>query len=303
MIAVANFIGLPLLFLSTTMIARAQMPDWMQTRPRASTRSTGASSAARERSCCRAPTGARSASHLGYLLALTAVTARARPGRSALPALALSRRPSDADRPGTQIAWPVVTAAPLRRRARRRRPRGARRPRSPSSSPRRRRSPARPRPRRPSATRTSSTVPCIGLTTTSPPPAPRGSRAALAPPARELAVAAARAAAPSPRRGDRPPRPLSLACRLVTTLRPALRLPSLPDERTARRLLRQLLATRRAPWHVSPATKHGCASSARWKPSSDSTPPISNSASARSIRRRACSRSASCTISFAIIGS
>jgi ABC-2 type transport system permease protein len=31
MIAVANFIGLPLLFLSTTMIARAQMPGWMQT--------------------------------------------------------------------------------------------------------------------------------------------------------------------------------------------------------------------------------------------------------------------------------
>ena len=31
MIAVANFIGLPLLFLSTTMIARPQMPQWMQT--------------------------------------------------------------------------------------------------------------------------------------------------------------------------------------------------------------------------------------------------------------------------------
>jgi len=31
MIAVANFIGLPLLFLSTTMIAKAQMPGWMQT--------------------------------------------------------------------------------------------------------------------------------------------------------------------------------------------------------------------------------------------------------------------------------
>ena len=30
MIAVANFIGLPLLFLSTTMIARPQMPGWMQ---------------------------------------------------------------------------------------------------------------------------------------------------------------------------------------------------------------------------------------------------------------------------------
>jgi len=34
MIAVANFIGLPLLFLSTTMIARAQMPHWMRTAAR-----------------------------------------------------------------------------------------------------------------------------------------------------------------------------------------------------------------------------------------------------------------------------
>jgi ABC-2 type transport system permease protein len=34
MIAIANFIGLPLLFLSTTMIARAQMPGWMQTAAR-----------------------------------------------------------------------------------------------------------------------------------------------------------------------------------------------------------------------------------------------------------------------------
>jgi len=31
MIAVANFIGLPLLFLSSTMIAKTQMPGWMQT--------------------------------------------------------------------------------------------------------------------------------------------------------------------------------------------------------------------------------------------------------------------------------
>ena len=31
MIAVANFIGLPLLFLSTTMNAKANMPEWMQT--------------------------------------------------------------------------------------------------------------------------------------------------------------------------------------------------------------------------------------------------------------------------------
>jgi ABC-2 type transport system permease protein len=34
MIAVANFIGLPLLFLSSTLLARAQMPGWMQTAAR-----------------------------------------------------------------------------------------------------------------------------------------------------------------------------------------------------------------------------------------------------------------------------
>ncbi len=31
MIAVANFIGLPLLFLSSTLLAATQMPHWMQT--------------------------------------------------------------------------------------------------------------------------------------------------------------------------------------------------------------------------------------------------------------------------------
>jgi ABC-2 type transport system permease protein len=30
MIALANFIGLPLLFVSTTLLARGQMPHWMQ---------------------------------------------------------------------------------------------------------------------------------------------------------------------------------------------------------------------------------------------------------------------------------
>ena len=34
MIAVANFIGLPLMFLSTMLLARAQMPGWMQTASR-----------------------------------------------------------------------------------------------------------------------------------------------------------------------------------------------------------------------------------------------------------------------------
>ena len=100
MIAVANFIGLPLLFLSSTMIARPQMPHWMQSRARLQPGRLGRA-APRARSCCRAPTGARSALHLGYLLALTAVTAAfATWTFRVVPALALSRaaaRPIDAD--------------------------------------------------------------------------------------------------------------------------------------------------------------------------------------------------------------
>src|ERR671935_42877 len=49
--------------------------------------------------------------------------------------------------------------------------------------------------------------------------------------------------------------------------------------------------------------KHGCISSALWKPTSVLTPSTTSSSSARSIRRRACSRSTPCVISFAIIGS
>ena len=40
-----------------------------------------------------------------------------------------------------------------------------------------------------------------------------------------------------------------------------------------------------SPWHVSPRTKHSCESSALWKPSSVFGPSITNSSSARSIRR------------------
>ncbi len=61
--------------------------------------------------------------------------------------------------------------------------------------------------------------------------------------------------------------------------------------------------TRRRPWQVSPATKHCVSSSARWKPSSVVGPSITNSSSARSIRRRACSRSTSWTMSLAMSGS
>jgi ABC-2 type transport system permease protein len=75
MIAIANFIGLPLLFLSTTMIARAQMPDWMQTAAKFNPVDWGVR-AARE---VVLPGTAWSAvgEYLLLLLALTALTAAA----------------------------------------------------------------------------------------------------------------------------------------------------------------------------------------------------------------------------------
>jgi len=57
------------------------------------------------------------------------------------------------------------------------------------------------------------------------------------------------------------------------------------------------------PWHVSPSWKHGCESSALWKPISVFTPPIRYSPRARSMRPTASSRSAPRTISLATIGS
>lgn len=73
MIALANFIGLPLLFLSTTMIARAQMPGWMQSAARFNPVDWGVR-AARE---VVLPGTSWSAVgwHLLLLLALSAVTA------------------------------------------------------------------------------------------------------------------------------------------------------------------------------------------------------------------------------------
>jgi ABC-2 type transport system permease protein len=73
MIAVANFIGLPLLFLSTTMIARAQMPGWMQSVARFNPVDWGVR-AAREVVLPGTSWGTV-ALYLGLLLALSAVTA------------------------------------------------------------------------------------------------------------------------------------------------------------------------------------------------------------------------------------
>jgi ABC-2 type transport system permease protein len=72
MIAVANFIGLPLLFLSTTMIARAQMPHWMQQVARFNPVDWGVR-AAREVVLPGTSWGTVGW-HLLFLLALTAVT-------------------------------------------------------------------------------------------------------------------------------------------------------------------------------------------------------------------------------------
>ena len=72
MIAVANFIGLPLLFLSTTMIAKAQMPGWMQTAAKFNPVDWGVK-AARE-VVLPGTSWSTVGWHLLFLLALTAAT-------------------------------------------------------------------------------------------------------------------------------------------------------------------------------------------------------------------------------------
>ena len=135
----------------------------------------------------------------------------------------------------------------------------------------------------PSATSTASTVPCIGLTTASSPAsrprrrAPRSRRArASARPRRlgldERDVEAAAVELDHARR----------ARATARRRRPTARLPL--SHATTPSPLRQLLRLDDAVRRSLRSTKHGCARSARWKPSSVVTPPISNSSSARSIR-------------------
>jgi len=73
MIGVANFIGLPLMFLSSILIAQRTMPDWMETVSHYNPVDWGAV-AARHAIVTGGEWGSIGA-HLGYLLALTAVTA------------------------------------------------------------------------------------------------------------------------------------------------------------------------------------------------------------------------------------
>ena len=73
MIGVANFVGLPLLFLSSTLLASRTMPDWMQSVARFNPVNWGVS-AARE-AALRGTDWSTVASHLGFLAALTAATA------------------------------------------------------------------------------------------------------------------------------------------------------------------------------------------------------------------------------------
>ena len=174
MIAIANFIGLPLLFLSTTMIARSQMPGWMQTAAKFNPVDWGVK-AARE---VVLPGTAWSSVGWYLLLLLGALGRHRRVGDvdvPRVPALALARvrRADHADR----LAGGDGVAGCDRDGARRRR-RRVRPPRSPSSSPRRCRGRRPASTVSPSATFTSSTVPCIGLTTApEPPPAPPTPRA------------------------------------------------------------------------------------------------------------------------------
>jgi ABC-2 type transport system permease protein len=72
-IALANFISLPLLFLSSTLLAQAQMPHWMRVLSNFNPVNWGVHAA---RSVVLADTDwASVGAHLGYLLALSAVTA------------------------------------------------------------------------------------------------------------------------------------------------------------------------------------------------------------------------------------
>ena len=72
MIAVANFIGLPLLFLSSTLLATKQMPHWMQVATRFNPLNWGVI-AARE-PVLPGTDWASIGVHLGYLAALTVAT-------------------------------------------------------------------------------------------------------------------------------------------------------------------------------------------------------------------------------------
>jgi ABC-2 type transport system permease protein len=73
MIGVANFVSLPLMFLSTILISRASMPDWIHTASTFNPVDWGAV-AARNAVVVGGEWGSTFA-HLGYLLALTAATA------------------------------------------------------------------------------------------------------------------------------------------------------------------------------------------------------------------------------------
>jgi ABC-2 type transport system permease protein len=73
MIGVANFVSLPLMFLSTILISRQSMPDWIHAASRWNPVDWGAV-AARNAVVYGGPWGTTFA-HLGYLLALTGATA------------------------------------------------------------------------------------------------------------------------------------------------------------------------------------------------------------------------------------
>ncbi len=73
MIAIANFIGLPLLFLSSTLLAQAQMPHWMRIASRFNPVNWGVIAA--RQAVLPGTSWAAIGTHLGYLVALSAVMA------------------------------------------------------------------------------------------------------------------------------------------------------------------------------------------------------------------------------------
>ena len=113
MIAIANFIGLPLFFLSSTLISLKQMPEWMQELSRYNPVNWGVVSA-REVVLPGSDWSAVGV-HLGLLFALTVATAGVRdldvPGLPAAVvdgAAAAGRQAEFCEI--RQMTWPVLTA-------------------------------------------------------------------------------------------------------------------------------------------------------------------------------------------------
>ena len=292
MIGVANFVSLPLMFLSTILISRDTMPDWIHTASQYNPVDWGAV-AARNAVVVGGAWGS-SFAHLGYLLALTAVTAGF--ATWALPATSARSSGVERDDPADHLAARDRLARCHRQLLDDAGAEGVH---------------LVLHLHRLDDAEHAARLHLVALGDLdgehrSLHRADDGVRAGavaaggvpLAAPPGELAVAAAPARAGAPRSGGRRPRRRR---RARGALRPRGRATVVSCDNCSARWASSSDST--TPWHVSASTKHGARAAHGGSRAASGTPPISNSSSARSIRRRACSRSTPWTISFAIIGS